>query len=205
MQYRPVEERFLDKFSIGRRDKCWPWKGCVSRGYGYIRGERSTDGSKVRNILAHRFAYERALGPVPDGMFVLHYCNNPLCVNPAHLRIGTHRDNMDDLKKSGRAVGRPKRSTLTTKQVATARKMLAMGHTQKDVADKIGVHRTTVQRLMGYMGLMSISQIPRSKLSDEERRQIIELLQKGERVARIAKQFDVDRKTIRNIRDKAKG
>lgn len=205
MRYRPVEERFLDKFSNGRHDKCWPWKGCVSRGYGYIRDERSTDGSKVRNILAHRFAYERAFGPVPDGMFVLHQCNNPLCVNPAHLRIGNHKDNMDDLKKSGRALGRPKRSSLTPQQVATAKKMLAKGYTQKDVAQKIGVHRTTVQRMMVYLGIHSYSLLPRTKLSEEEKQEVLGLLRQGERVARIAKRFGVDRKTIRNIRDRAGG
>ena len=83
--------------------------------------------------------------------------------------------------------------------------MLALGHTQKDVAEKIGVHRTTVQRMMVYLGISGIELLPRSKLSDEEKREILKLLGDNELIARIAVRFNVDRKTIRNIRNKAGG
>src|SRR2546430_14291430 len=56
-------------------------------------------------MTAHRAAYLLANGPAPDGAFIMHSCDNRICVNPAHLVIGSHRDNMADMKKKGRAGG----------------------------------------------------------------------------------------------------
>jgi len=66
-------------------------------GYGRLRvGNRKT-------MLAHRFSYEAHVGPIPKGMFVCHKCDNPLCVNPDHLFVGTASDNMQDMHRKGRA------------------------------------------------------------------------------------------------------
>jgi hypothetical protein len=76
---------------------CWIWTGRrYTKGY----GQASFRG---RNIRAHRYAYEAWKGPIPAGMMVLHSCDNPPCVNPDHLRIGTARDNMMDAIQRGRA------------------------------------------------------------------------------------------------------
>ena len=77
---------------------CIEWTGSSeSKGYGQIR----IDGKLVK---AHRFAWEIANGPIPAGMLVLHSCDNPRCVNPDHLRVGTHVDNMADMDARNRRV-----------------------------------------------------------------------------------------------------
>lgn len=69
---------------------CWLWlTHCCSKGYGQF-------GWRGRFLLAHRVAWEVAKGPIPAGMHVLHNCDVPACVNPAHLRLGTHQENMRD-------------------------------------------------------------------------------------------------------------
>lgn len=78
--------------------KCWVWKlYCTPFGYGTL----SYDGKKV---LAHRHSYEVFNGEIPDGIKVLHKCDNPSCVNPEHLFLGTQKDNIDDMVSKSRNV-----------------------------------------------------------------------------------------------------
>lgn len=80
---RPVED-----------NSCWGWRGPDRNGYGIMTG-----------VYVHRFSYELYIGAIPDGMHVLHTCDNPPCSNPKHLFLGTHADNMQDRKNKGRYVG----------------------------------------------------------------------------------------------------
>lgn len=92
----PAEARFWPKVQKGANDECWLWKGAVQRdGYAHFTHLK-------RTLTASRFSYELANGPIPAGMDILHSCDNPRCVNPAHLRPGTHFDNMQDKKARGR-------------------------------------------------------------------------------------------------------
>lgn len=74
---------------------CHIWMGAVTRGYGM----QSIEGQRHR---MHRLFYEMHNGPIPDGMVACHRCDNPLCVNPDHIFIGTHADNVADRVKKGR-------------------------------------------------------------------------------------------------------
>ena len=93
---------FWDRMDKRGPDDCWEWLGSIStHGYGVV-------GSPCRK--AHREALRRHLGLVviPEDMFVLHRCDNRLCVNPNHLYLGTHCDNMRDMAARSQNVGRPK-------------------------------------------------------------------------------------------------
>lgn len=108
-----VATRFWDRVDkTAGLDGCWLFTRRAG-GYGDIR-------IHYRRVGAHRFAYEQAKGPVPEGLFVLHSCDNPRCVNPLHLRAGTAKDNAKDaivrgrwdpVTKSGVRVGQKKLST----------------------------------------------------------------------------------------------
>ena len=72
-----------------KEESCWEWTGCRSpRGYGRFRWDQG------RGDAAHRYAYERFLGPIPDGLVIDHLCRNPGCVNPGHLEAVTQRENV---------------------------------------------------------------------------------------------------------------
>jgi hypothetical protein len=94
----PLEERFWPKVNKRGPDDCWEWQASrTPRGYGQIGL-----GGNAKPIPAHRASYMLAHGRIPDGMHVLHSCDNPACVNPAHLRLGTHAENMRDKVERGR-------------------------------------------------------------------------------------------------------
>jgi hypothetical protein len=80
-------------------DDCVEWQGArMARGYGRLR-------VNGRQMLAHRVAWERANGPIPEGYVICHRCDNPPCVNVDHLFLGTQRDNVYDMCAKGRHVG----------------------------------------------------------------------------------------------------
>lgn len=97
---RPAEERFWKNVEREGPDDCWLWSGNSNGVYGLLY-RHPHDGGRTG---AHRFSYEMHHGPIPEGMLVLHKCDTPLCVNPAHLRVGTPKENMADMDAKGRRV-----------------------------------------------------------------------------------------------------
>jgi len=94
----PIEMRFWSKVTKGAG--CWEWTASTDhKGYGKL----AEGGRQGRTLSAHRVSYELNVGPIPDGLLVLHRCDNPPCVRPDHLFVGTHTDNAQDMAKKGRS------------------------------------------------------------------------------------------------------
>jgi len=94
--YGPLRTRFYAKVIIGDSKDCWIWKGAMSgNAYGTLK-------VKGRMLRANRVAYELEHGPIPGGLVVRHTCDNPACVNPSHLILGTPKQNTADMLLRGR-------------------------------------------------------------------------------------------------------
>jgi hypothetical protein len=135
--------------NTGGPDACWLWvAGSSRRGYGVISW-------RGRTMPASRIAYEMAFGTIPPGLYVCHNCpdgDNPACVNPAHLFLGTHLQNERDKDAKGR---RPKgeacvRAKLSEADVIEMRKARAAGALCGDLAVRYGIKRGTVGEICNH-------------------------------------------------------
>lgn len=121
---------------------CWVWKaGTISDGYGKI----NIDSSRKLG-LAHRISYGLVYGPYDESLLVLHRCDNPPCVNPSHLFLGTPSDNSRDMITKGRQ--KPGGAKLRAEDVRQIRQSVAAGETQRSVAKRFGVHPYSIGRIV---------------------------------------------------------
>jgi hypothetical protein len=139
-----TQERFWLRVDVRGPDDCWLWKGAPYANNGY--GAFKVSGKR---FLAHRLAWEFMRGPIPYNLFICHHCDNPLCVNPAHLFLGTHADNMRDMRTKGRwsplTGERSGRSKLTQEQVRTIRATYIPRETpSRKLAAQYGVDKATI-------------------------------------------------------------
>lgn len=134
----PLADRFWARVAVRGADACWEWTATRDKdGYGKIR----TGGGGSPTVRSHRVSWELRHGPIPDGLWVLHRCDNPPCVNPAHLFLGTPKDNVQDsVRKLRKAMGeRGPRAKLTREKVLWARGAVCVGATIPALARLYGV------------------------------------------------------------------
>lgn len=136
-----VVERFWANVERRGPEECWPWTASTNQ-YGYGRLQGAARGAKVA---AHRLSYEIHKGAAGD-LCVLHHCDNPRCVNPRHLFLGTHADNCEDKVAKGR---QPRGEGLPFSRLTEAdvRAIRASNEKGRDLAKRYGVAPATITRV----------------------------------------------------------
>jgi hypothetical protein len=131
---------------------CWIWTGSkTQKGYGHIM----TTSNPRKHYRAHRVMWELKKGQIQEGALVCHKCDNPACVNPDHLVLGTNKDNMDDKQRKGRGTPPPKmvgenhpQHKLTMRDVRLIRGEYKSGAPQVYIARKYGVTPQTINNII---------------------------------------------------------
>jgi len=126
-------------------DECWEWIGkSLSKGYGHLRINN-------KDCYSHRMVYIETYGSIPEGLCILHTCNNPKCCNPKHLYVGTHADNMEQMSKDGRSNMGEKHpnSRLSNQIIIKIRFLYSTGkYSQKCLGKMVGVSQGQISRII---------------------------------------------------------
>lgn len=166
--------KLINRFDIDANG-CWNWIGTKNKaGYGHIVHNKKLS-------LAHRVSYALNVGGIPDDLCVLHRCDNPACINPDHLFLGTHKDNVIDKVNKGRQEKGEchSRTRLTDKDVVDIRNTPDSNNIIHDLSKKYGVTIGTIYKIRKgeYRthvkdGVITTGKNKNTKLSDEQVREI---------------------------------
>jgi hypothetical protein len=197
MAKKSAEERFFEK--VNKTDDCWEWTATKNnKGYGMFY-----PGYGKEKVLAHRFSWEfhNYPSPIPKGKNVLHVCDNPGCVNPAHFFIGSHLDNMLDKENKGRGNhpcgdGRP--LDLTDEEIEDIIKRYTNGTCLRSLGRDYGIDKATIGRVLRKNGI-EVYDRNLKVFTDEETSRICEMRKSGMALKDIATHFSVDRSVISRI------
>ena len=174
-------KRFWDKVDKRGPDECWNWTGARDKnGYGkFAHAVGATD-------RAHRVSYRMHTGEPTDGVEVMHLCDNPSCVNPVHLRCGSHGENMADMARKGRHVSANRKLSDVELEVAIG--MLRDGGSYRTVAESFGVHKNTLWDRV-------------NESTKERQKRVAELAKAQQQIADQATQLAKALDEIRHLRD----
>ncbi len=120
--------------------RCWLWTGATANGYGQFVLSRDENDHKRTHHNAHRAAWILSFGPISGKLNVCHKCDNPLCVRPSHMFLGTYLDNNRDRVRKERG------NAITAKQIAAMRALYRLGYSLASVARQMGVYIATVSK-----------------------------------------------------------
>lgn len=200
-----LKSRFESKVTRLDRDSCWEWIGTKNnKGYGMIQRGAAHDGK----ALAHRVSYALYVGDIPDNACVLHRCDNPSCVNPRHLFIGTRADNGLDMCLKQRS-----QSRLSAAQIMAIRNLHADGTRLLEIADKYNISAATVSGIVSGKSWNHLPIVPRrkpapilhgseigtSRLTEEKVRKIREMRSRGMTLNSIADHFGLSLSCIKHV------
>ena len=152
---KPAFYRFSFSWEVDVKTKCWNWMGALNRGAKKQYGSIKVNGKTVG---AHRFSWEfYNNSKIPDGMLVMHKCDNPKCVNPSHLILGSHADNMKDMisknrQSKGNDFVNRKPAKGSKNGLAKLTELQAMeifkdNRKQREIADQYGVSQAVVHNI----------------------------------------------------------
>jgi predicted transcriptional regulator len=214
---RSPEERFWEKVDrTTTPDGCWPWLAGKSAGYGSFRI------TEKLAVVASRFSWELINGPIPEGLFVCHRCDNPPCVNPAHLFLGDHKANANDMVSKGRGIlpgqswfemhpeavprgARNGQSKLTEDNVMEIRRRYAEDNvSMSKIGKEMGVSQSLVSSIVRGEKWAHIKNTRPTKrvdlrLSDEDVKTIRRRVAAGEMQKTLAAEFGVCSATVSEI------
>lgn len=131
---------------VTKSDGCWIWEGTKNdKKYGQLPRRKG-----MKRFMAHRISYELHKGIIPEGHYVCHHCDNPPCVNPDHLFVGTAKDNMEDMYKKGRHLIKKVCSRLSMDQIIHIRNIKINQPDIKNVeiAKRFGVSKSSISKII---------------------------------------------------------
>lgn len=208
---KSVEDRFWER--VAKTEGCWNWTGATNKG-GYGSFSPTAELSKT---ISHRFSWELHNGPIPEGMLVCHHCDNPRCVNPNHLFLGTPQDNMTDKVLKGRwRGGYPRRPLAQPRKLRIGERLEGnieeiiekrkSGKTLFEIAASFGCDKGVIRRILERRGLYEpIKPGPRTPHNvrtaevRDRKEEISTLLASKTSVSRMAKILGVGRATMVRI------
>jgi len=143
---RPIKERLMERITKSENG-CWNWDKVTRYGYGqfWVNGT---------NKRVHRVAYESFIGEIPEGMCVCHTCDNPRCINPNHLWLGTTQENTADREDKGRGHAQTRhgennpRTEFTNRIVKFIKTLSELGMKQHEIAKIYKVNQSTISRIL---------------------------------------------------------
>jgi hypothetical protein len=144
------ETRFWAYVEIRGKDDCWEWQKFINKGgYGQFRVGSVKDGTR-RNDMTHRISYRLSRGDIPPGLLVCHTCDNPKCVNPNHLFLGTYADNRKDCISKGRHhFGESHGNSVLSESDII--KIRSDHRSQRAIARDFGINQTTVHSIKNFL------------------------------------------------------